>query len=113
MQFLYRRRFEKMIGQLFSENLERRDKVQIFADIIKGTTRPTKTTRILRLANVQYNTFQECIDKLCRAGLLEKILISKNPSTSDKRTKYAIKATDLGLKWCEKVDDIYQILEEI
>ena len=101
-----------MRGHLYTDALERRDKVQIFADIIKVSLKPTKTTRILRLANVQYNTFQECIETLCRAGLLEKTsLLHKTSKSRDMRTKITYKATDMGLKWCERVNEIYQTLE--
>jgi len=101
-----------MIGQLYADYLERRDKVQIYADIIKVTKKPTKTTRILRLANVQYNTFIECIDTLCNAGLLEKTSLEhRKSSTKDGRTKYRYKATDMGLKWLESLDEIYIRLE--
>ncbi len=101
-----------MMKKLYAENIERRDKLQIFADIIKVTTKKTKTTRILRLANVQYNTFIECIETLCEAGLLEKIPPKKKPTPpSDMRTKYTYKATDTGIKWSEMVDEIYETLE--
>ena len=93
--------------RLFTESLKRRDKVQIFADIIKVTIKPTKTTRILRLANVQYNTFQDCIEKLCKLGLLRKIN-SYDPNSRKisrrQRKKHLYIATDLGLKWCEMVN---------
>ena len=100
-----------MIGRLYADYLERRDKVQIYADIIKVTKKPTKTTRILRLANVQYNTFLECIDTLCNAGLLVKISLDYNKSsTKNDRVKYKYKATDMGQKWLESLDEIYQRL---
>ncbi len=100
-----------MIGQRYADYLERRDKVQIYADIIKVTKKPTKTTRILRLANVQYNTFLECIDTLCTAGLLEKISIDYKKTSKDNRTKYKYQATNTGRKWVESIDEIYQRLE--
>jgi len=103
-----------LIGSLYANVEERRDKLQIFYDIIKVSQRHTKTTRILRFANVQYNTFQECIDKLLRAGLLERIQLHSlgTRSSSDMRSKYSYKATDLGLKWCERVEEIYHTLED-
>jgi predicted transcriptional regulator len=102
-----------MSGQLYANIEERRDKLQIYYDILKVTTRPTKITRILRLANVQYNTFQECIDKLIKAGLLEKIHLTgrRNRSSKDARSKTTYKATNQGLDWCNSVEEIYQTLE--
>ena len=103
-----------MLGRLYADYLERRDKVQIYADIIKVTAKPTKTTRILRLANVQYNTFLECIETLCNAGLLEKasLNIKKSSSSKNYRTKYTFQATAIGREWCESLDELYQTLEK-
>jgi predicted transcriptional regulator len=102
-----------MLGRLYADYLERRDKVQIYADIIKVTAKPTKTTRILRLANVQYNTFLECIETLCTAGLLEKASLNiKKSSSKGYRPKYTYQATDIGREWCESLDELYQTLEK-
>ena len=103
-----------MINRLYTDLLERRDKVQIYADILKVTKEPTKTTRILRIANVQYNTFLECIDTLCNAGLLEKIALEdKKPFQKPVSTKYVFRATELGQKWLESLEAIYERLENI
>jgi len=102
-----------MIRQLFAEIEERRDKVQVLADIIKVAKQPAKITKILRVANIQYNTFQECIDKLNSAGLLQITPVEKEfKSFRDKRTSYVFEATDMGLKWCEMVEEVYTALEE-
>jgi predicted transcriptional regulator len=100
-----------LIIQLYANIEERRDKLQIYYDIIKVTIRPTKITKILRLANIQYNTFHDCISKLLKAGLLERINIRKKIKKSiDKRSKCAYKATILGLKWCDEVENVYNTL---
>jgi len=101
-----------MSNNLFADCIERRDKLQIYSDIIKVTNQETKITRILRLANIQYNSFRECIETLCGASLLEKVELNIHSRQSqDMRTKYAYKATDLGKEWCKMVDDIYETLE--
>jgi len=101
-----------LIGRLYADYLERRDKVQIYADILKVTKEPTKTTRILRLANVQYNTFLECVNTLCQSGLLEKIdLDYKKTSSKPRNRRYAFRATELGRRWRESLEDIYERLE--
>ncbi len=103
-----------MIGRLYADYLERRDKVQIYADILKVTKQPTKTTRILRLANVQYNTFLECVNTLCAAGLLEKTNLDyKKPSPKPGNRKYVFRATELGRRWCESLEDLYERLEKV
>lgn len=101
-----------MIGRLFADNFGRRDKLQIFADIIKVSFRETKMTRILRLANIQYNTFKECVEKLCRAGFLERVSSPEDKrSSDDMRTKCVYRATETGVKWSKLVDEIYRKLE--
>ena len=102
---------EKMIGRLYADYLERRDKVQIYADILRVTKETTKTTRILRMANVQYNTLLECVNTLCEAGLLEKTdLEYKKSPFKPRNRKYGFRATELGRKWCESLDDLYERL---
>jgi predicted transcriptional regulator len=102
-----------MIGRLYADNLERRDKLQIFADIIKVSSKETKMTRILRRANVQYTTFLECIEILRQAGLLQIYTPDEEmKSSDDMRTRRVYKSTDMGLKWSKLVDKIYQTLEE-
>ena len=102
-----------MNRQLYANVEDRRDKIQIFYDIIKVSEKPTKITKILRLANVQYNTFQECIERLIKTGLLEKVyLLEKGTrSSGDKRNKISYKATAPGLQWCKNVEEIYLTLE--
>ena len=104
---------QRMIGRLYADYLERRDKVQIYADILKVTKEPTKTTRILRLANVQYNTFIECVNTLCDAGLLEKIDLDYQKTSTRGNRKVAFRATELGLKWSNSLQDLYMRLEKV
>jgi len=99
-----------MRKSLYTENIERRDKVQIFADIIRVSDRPTKITRILRLANIQYNTFLDCVDRLCSVGFLEKVSLDKSVRRKS-RTSYRYKATKMGEEWCDLVDEIYEELK--
>lgn len=102
-----------MMRKLFNDKFERRDKIQVLADILKVAKEESKTTRILRLANLQYNKFKECIDQLCEAGLLKEINLSQgDPSNRDTRTKSLYKATKMGMEWCKNVEEIYQLLDE-
>lgn len=103
-----------MLRPVFADTSGRRDKLQIYADIIKVSVQPVKITKILRMANVQYNTFRDCIDKLCAAGLLEKIpILKRSRSKHDLRTSYVFKATDRGLRWCQMVEEVYKTLDEV
>ena len=103
-----------MIERLYADYLERRDKVQIYADILKVTKKPTRTTRILRLANIQYNSFLECVETLCNAGLLEKIALDyKKRRERARKTKYEYQSTAMGHKWCEMLDEVVRALETV
>jgi predicted transcriptional regulator len=106
---------EKMAKKLYAETIERRDKIQVYADILRVTEKTTPTTRLLRLANIQYNTFADCINALCSAGLLEKIPLryTKKALKNNRRRKYAFKATKMGKEWCKQIDDIYSILGDL
>jgi len=98
--------------QLFDEIEHRRDNIQILADILKVTSQPTKMTKILRVANIPYDAFQKCIDKLNDAGLIRVIPIEKGSGSShDKRTSYVFEATIIGINWCKKVENVYNTLE--
>ena len=99
-----------MRKSLYTENIDRRDKVQVFADIIRVSDKPTKVTRVLRLANIQYNTFLECVDRLCSIGFLERVNLDKT-EVSGKGSSYRYKATKMGEDWCNLVDEIYLELE--
>ncbi|MFP3951689.1 MAG: response regulator [Candidatus Bathyarchaeia archaeon] len=94
-----------MREQLFDETFERRDKVQVLADILKVARDESKTTTILRLANLQYNKFSECRDILCRSGLLEEIDLAGDEDNM--RTRYLYRTTERGANWSEKVERIY------
>ena len=103
-----------MNQRLFAENEDRRDKIQIYADILKVTKKPINKTRILQLANIQFHIFQEYIEQLCSNGFLEKINTTENKTNSKKikPRKTLFKATELGLKWCNKVEEVYQKLKK-
>ena len=97
---------------LYAEKTDRRDKIQVYADIINVARRPVKITRIMRLANVQYNQFKEYVEKLCSTGFLEKSSIMSPGMSEAKRTSYTYKATDMGVKWCKLVSELYAKLEQ-
>jgi predicted transcriptional regulator len=100
-----------MINRIYADYIERRDKVQIYADILKVTKKPQKTTKIIRLANIQYNTFLECVVTLCNAGLLEKISLDYKNMEAHIKTKYEYKATEMGEKWCKMLDEVIRDIE--
>jgi len=102
-----------MINHLYADYIERRDKIQIYADILKVTKRPQRATRIIRLSNIQYNTFLECVDTLCNSGLLEKISLDYKEKDAHVKTKYEYKATKMGEKWCEMLDEVVRALENV
>jgi predicted transcriptional regulator len=98
-----------MRKSLYTEGIERRDKVQVFADIIRVSDKPIKITRILRFANIQYNTFLDCVDRLCNVGFMERV--GPDQSGISSRGRYRYKATKTGEEWCDLLDEIYEGLE--
>ena len=102
-----------MFNRLYTDYIERRDKIQVYADILKVTKSPQRSTRIIQLANVQYDAFLECVDTLCGAGLLEKIALDYKDEDGHLKTKYEYKATETGMKWCEMLDELVLALENV
>lgn len=98
-----------MRKSLYTEGSERRDKVQVFADIIRVSDKPTKITKILRFANIQYNTFLDSVDRLCSVGFIERVDPDKSGISS--RGRYRYQATKMGEEWCDLLDEIYEGLE--
>ena len=98
-----------MIETLYTNVIGKRDKIQIYADIIRVTIKPTQITRILRYANVKHSTFVEYIDTLHKAGLVE-IIDMKNYRSKSKKSRVKYKATEKGLRWCKVVDFVYEMV---
>ena len=94
--------------KLFSDACDRRDKIQIFADIIAVCVEPSRITKILRFANVQYNIFHEAIELLTRVGFIEETPLEY----PDGRVKHEFTATDLGIAWCYSVRSVYVTLNK-
>ena len=90
-------------------DVERRDKLQIYSDIIEACKVPTKLTKIIRLANLQYNTFLTMMPKLLEKKMVktEKI-VRTGRKKIDKRTKYTFEATEKGREFKRKINAIYE-----
>jgi predicted transcriptional regulator len=97
-----------MLEQLYVTSEQRRDKIQIYYDILKVSAQPVKITRLMRLANIQYNAFIDCTETLLKAGFLEKVNFRTRKKRS--KTKELFKATRIGLDWCRQVEEIYNSL---
>lgn len=88
--------------ELFDEKCIRRDRIQLFSDIIQVARIPRKTTKIMRIANIQYNIFFKMVQKLMDNGLIEKNGV-KNPT---------FVATDVGVVWSREVHRLYSALKD-
>jgi len=93
--------------ELFAERYPRRDRIQVLADIVTVCSEPTKLTRILRLANVQYNFFKKAMETLREAGIME----STSTDSRDERTRFEFEATDVGISWRNFVHLVYIMLD--
>jgi predicted transcriptional regulator len=100
---------ERIMYKLYAEKITKRDKIQIFADIINVCIKSSTVTRIIRLANVPYNRWIEFSEILCDRGYLEKI--STDKKLKDDRTKFFYKATPSGIRWYKLIHSIYKPLE--
>jgi predicted transcriptional regulator len=89
--------------KLFTDSKGRRDSIQILADIITISQEPTGKTRIMRMANVQYNMFQEYVEALLKMGFLEQNV--ERVKRNFTRERY--QSTARGMQWCKKVFDVY------
>ena len=77
----------------------RRDRLQILADILNVASRPTKVTRILRYANVNFYSFREWSRRLIEAGLLK---VNEDGF---------YETTEKGAAWLLKIHRIYEDLQ--
>jgi len=88
--------------ELFDDDYIRRDRIQLFSDIIQVARTPRKTTKIMRKANIQYNIFSKLVQNLMDNGLIERNGV-KNPT-------YV--ATNLGVVWSQEVHRLYSVLKD-
>lgn len=88
--------------ELFDEKCIRRDRIQVFSDIIQAAKIPTKTTKIMRKANIQYHIFFKMVQNLMDYGLLEK----------NGEEKPTFVATNMGVVWSREVHRLYSILKD-
>ena len=98
-----------MLNDLFEGEETRRDSLQIYADIVAVCTEPSKITKIIRMANVQYRFLQRALDLLLEAGLIRKML----PTYRDERTSREFATTELGLRWRRTVCSVYDALHKV
>lgn len=90
---------------LFVDELERRDRTQIIADILQSANQPIKITRLMYATNAQYAKLKEIVDELCDVGLLEEV-----PRKTGKRTNPLYRATEDGARWCRQLHALYRRL---
>lgn len=88
--------------ELFDEKYIRRDRIQVFSDIIQAAKIPTKTTKIMRKANIQYHSFFKMVQNLMDNGLLKK----------NGEEKPTFVATDVGVVWSREVHRLYSVLKD-
>lgn len=71
----------------------RRDRIEMIQEILMLCRKPRRITEILRLANIQYNSFVGIIDPLVEKSFLIKVPC---PKSGDKKTKYKWMTTAEG-----------------
>jgi len=71
----------------------RRDRIEMIQEVLVLCRETRKLTEILRLANIQYNSFVGIVDPLVEKGFLIKVPC---PKSGDKKTKYKWMTTAEG-----------------
>jgi predicted transcriptional regulator len=89
---------------LYKDKTVRRDRIQIYFDMITVASTPINATMIMQHANVQFNMFKESIENLLGVGFIEEIEIEGRPNS-------LYKSTMKGIEWTRKVDQVYTELE--
>lgn len=87
---------------LFCEKVKRRDLVQIYTDLLMTCLEPCKITRVLRLANIQFNSFREMAGQLVESGFLK---------VEEGAGSRVYIATAEGRAWVGQVHSVYSDLE--
>jgi len=80
----------------------RRDKIEIVRDLLQVCEEETAKTRILRFANIQYNSLPQFLEPLVREGYIEKI----PAKTRDKRTFYNWRTTTRGKTLLREIEEL-------
>jgi len=78
----------------------RRDRLQIFAEILDLCRKPQTKTRVMYETNLSYAMLQDCLMKLQNKGLLE---------VHHSKTKYA--TTEKGLEFLQRWAELQQFLK--
>ena len=87
--------------------LARRDKIQIYHDILSYCEKERRLTYILRYANVQYTSFNEAIKIFEDRKLIIKYL---KMAVDSKQPKMFYKTTKKGLRLVDDIKKIYKII---
>ena len=61
--------------KLFTEKTVKRDRIQVLADIISASKETSNMSKIMRYANIQYYTWETCLEILCEKEFIEKIIV--------------------------------------
>ena len=85
--------------QLFNS---KRDRLQIFAEILEQCKQPQVKTHVMRETNLSYVTLQDCISQLKKWHLVEV--------THHIRIRY--RTTDKGLRFLNKWTELQLIINE-
>lgn len=85
---------------------KRRDRAEIATDILETCVGGAKLTKILRLANLQYNSFGKFVGPLVDGGYLLETMVD----TRDKRTIWEWETTPEGRNFQREIKDIYRRL---
>jgi len=82
----------------------RRDKLEIFKDVLKTCKEASQITRVTRLANLQFYSFHEYV-----APLVSREYLEQRPyGIKDHRTFLEWKTTPKGRELIKEIENIYE-----
>ena len=82
----------------------RRDKIEMIHDILHICLKPSRTTYILRLGNIQYNVFKEMMPQLESMNYVEKTEVI--PRRSRSRSYYLWHTTRMGSELMNEIGNL-------
>jgi len=82
---------------------KRRDKIEMIQEILVLCCKPRRVTAIIRLANIQYNSFNEIVEPLVAKGFMVQAPVQ---TKDDKRTMYKWMTTATGRAFMGEIGEV-------
>lgn len=95
-----------MIQRLYLQRGCKRDRLQVYADILRISSEPLLKSELNRESGAYYRILNKALAVLEEAGYIAHI-----EEPFGERVKHVYVATRDGLSWAKRVDDVYQSVD--